>query len=63
MAYISHPAIEVLFPYPVEASDPVNFHTLHEMNLKNITDYIYWRNNMRFKDASSATMYKLMCDI
>jgi hypothetical protein len=52
-----------MFPYAV-GDHPGGFGpaiiALAELNLIHLTDYIYWRNKMRFKDESNATMYKLM---
>jgi hypothetical protein len=33
---------------------------LDGLNLTHGTDYLYWSNDIRFKDAENATMYKLM---
>jgi hypothetical protein len=55
--------MQEMYPYAVEPH-PGGFGpaitALKELNLQHCTDYIYWRNKMRFKDESNATMYKLM---
>jgi hypothetical protein len=33
---------------------------LDGLNLTHGKDYLYWYNDIRFKDESNATMYKLM---
>jgi hypothetical protein len=33
---------------------------LDELNLTHGIDYLYWHNDIMFKDKSNATMYKLM---
>jgi hypothetical protein len=35
---------------------------LAELNLTHGTDFLYWHNDIMFKDESNATMYKLMQD-
>ena len=33
---------------------------MDRLDLTHGTDYLYWDNDIRFKDAENATMYKLM---
>jgi hypothetical protein len=49
-----------MFPYAVPDNCGVDYTALDKMDLIHLTDYIYWKRNMRFKDAENATMYKLM---
>jgi hypothetical protein len=61
------PTMTERYPYAVSvgpvALDTTNFCALADMNLLHVTDYIYWKDNVRFKDAENATMYKLMQNI
>jgi hypothetical protein len=57
--------VSEMFPYAVDdmhgGFGPAII-ALKELDLIHLTDYLYWRNKMRFKDESNATMYKLMQD-
>jgi|TARA_R110000851_G_scaffold281823_4_gene435319 hypothetical protein len=59
------PTMTDRFPYAISGNGVsiVDFTALDKMNLHHLTDYIYWKRKMRFKDAEKATMYKLMQNI
>jgi hypothetical protein len=66
--YLNSSKINQLYPYAVNvtgggAIDDIDGATLTELSLNNITDYIYWRASLRFKDESNAIMYKLVQNI
>jgi len=52
------------FPYAVPHSrHDQDISAIEKLGLKHVTDYLYWRQSMRFRDESNATMYKLMQNI
>ena len=57
---MTHDTISERYPYAVALVSIGFGPTLDGLNLTHGTDYLYWSNDIRFKDESNATMYKLM---
>jgi hypothetical protein len=55
------PTLAANYPYTVkDVQYRPSFNAIDHLDLTHGTDFVYWGHHMRFRDAETATMYKLM---